>query len=63
VKRPCETPPRVCPRCQGSVDWERAWGNLWRCLQCGEIITVRESISSRRAVEDAIDASKRDGRW
>ena len=52
------TPPGRCPKCSSFMNWRREWGDLWRCLDCGEIVKTGDGPSTRRAVEDAIDRSK-----
>jgi len=29
-----------CERCSNFMNWQRLWGNLWRCLGCGKEVVI-----------------------
>jgi DNA-directed RNA polymerase subunit M/transcription elongation factor TFIIS len=56
--------PARCRHCSNFMNWSREWDNLWRCGDCGRIVEVGPSKSSRQVVEEALSSAKsRIGRW
>lgn len=49
---PCGPGLARCPRCPNFMNWERLWGDLWRCAGCGAIVWVEDGTGTPRPVED-----------